>query len=184
MSTDICCVFVIYERNICKQCLDPSLRHALHQMCYFISTFLWQLRPPFDGRFNEREVSMSLSISFLKWGYIDYKRPTEIRKQHQNSQSHKEQKWDPWSRTADDISKQELTPSQDHQRTAARGLFLTIPRPHSVPSAGGMCWVRQLLCSPAALVHHSLLHCICWINTKRNKRWASKCYVIHYIALH
>ena len=33
----------------------------------------------------------------------------------------------------------------------------TIPCPHSVPSARGMCWVRQPLWSPSALVHQRRL---------------------------
>ena len=47
------------------------------------------------------------------------------------------------------------------------GALLAFPgSSHSVPSAQGVCWVRQPLCAPSTLLHQSRLHCICTIQLK------------------
>lgn len=46
----------------------------------------------------------------------------------------------------------------------------TIPGPQLVPSASGMCCVRQPLWTPSALVHHRRRHCFCRVTTGRGAR--------------
>ena len=50
-------------------------------------------------------------------------------------------------------------------------MALAFPGEHSVPSAQGMCCVRQPLWGPSGLMHHSLRHWICGKgNSFRNRQ--------------
>lgn len=73
----------------------------------------------------------------------------------------------------DSLAQQELTNNEERRNAEQSHPWIiswykthpsrkpTIPGPQFVPSARGMCWVRQPLCTPSALVHQRRLHCFC-----------------------
>lgn len=51
-------------------------------------------------------------------------------------------------------------------RPGRAGAVLAFPASHSVPSAQGVCCVRQPLRAPSTLLHQSRRHCICSFQRK------------------
>lgn len=71
--------------------------------------------------------------------------------------------------TTDDSQQREPQRAAAHPRSSGYKTHPvrkpTIPGPQLVPSASGMCCVRQPLWTPSALVHHRRRHCFCRVTT-------------------